>query len=80
MEKRLRLARLRELAAEVRRLPRSRGRDRLLREVRSRAVDIDTGMAVPSGWSESEPDGLVEGRHETDREGLERGLQGSHEA
>jgi hypothetical protein len=41
MEKRLRLARLRELAAEVHRLPRSGGRDQLLRTLRSGAVNID---------------------------------------
>jgi starvation-inducible outer membrane lipoprotein len=72
MEKRSRLARLRDLAAEVHRLPRSSGRDSLLRELRGRAVAVDTGAADPSGWTDHEVS--VEGQQETDRAGLERGL------
>jgi hypothetical protein len=72
MDKRLRLERLRELAAEVHRLPRSRGRDHLLRKLRGRAVEVDTGAADPSGWRDQQALGAEE--RETDREGLERGL------
>jgi len=72
MEKRLRLARLHELAAAVHRLPRSRDRDHLLRTLRSRAIDIDTGAANPSGWRDA--DAAVEGQRDADGAGLERRL------
>jgi hypothetical protein len=39
-----RVQRLRDMADEIERLPESPHRDRLLSEVRSRAVDVDTGM------------------------------------
>lgn len=40
-----RVKRLKELIAEIESLPASVGRDRLLSEFRSRAVDVDTGVA-----------------------------------
>ena len=39
-----RVLRLRAMADQIERLPASPDRDRLLSEVRSRAVDVDTGM------------------------------------
>jgi hypothetical protein len=39
-----RLQRLRELAAQLEQLPASDERERMLAEVRSRAVDLDTGV------------------------------------
>jgi hypothetical protein len=39
-----RVKRLREMVAQLERLPESPDRDRLLSEVRSRAVDVDTGV------------------------------------
>ena len=49
-EQQQRIARLRALAAQVERLPRSKERDALLLEIRARAVDAETGPA-PSSWS-----------------------------
>jgi hypothetical protein len=40
-----RLQRLRELIAQLERLPASADRERMLREVRGRLVDLDTGVA-----------------------------------
>jgi hypothetical protein len=40
-----RLQRLRELVAQLERLPASADRERMLREVRGRLVDLDTGVA-----------------------------------
>jgi hypothetical protein len=40
-----RVKRLKELVDRLERLPASEDRDRVLREVRSRAVDLDTGVA-----------------------------------
>jgi hypothetical protein len=37
--------RLKEMLAQLERLPASPERDRMLREVRSRAVDLDTGVS-----------------------------------
>ena len=39
-----RLAQLRDLVARLEQLPASEERERILREVRSRLVDVDTGM------------------------------------
>ena len=39
-----RVKRLREMVEQIQRLPASDERDRLLEEVRSRAVDVDTGV------------------------------------
>ena len=39
-----RVKRLREMVEQIQRLPASPARDRLLSEVRSRAVDVDTGV------------------------------------
>lgn len=39
-----RVKRLREMVEQIQRLPASHARDRLLSEVRSRAVDVDTGV------------------------------------
>jgi hypothetical protein len=44
MATRERVKRLRELVEQIERLPVSPDRDRLLNEVRSRAVDVDTGV------------------------------------
>jgi hypothetical protein len=46
-----RLVRLKELAAELERLPRSRVRDALLGKVRARAVILETGP-LSLGWAE----------------------------
>ncbi len=40
-----RIQRLRDMVAQIERLPESPERDRLLSEVRSRAVDVDTGVS-----------------------------------
>jgi hypothetical protein len=40
-----RVERLNDMVDRIERLPASEARDRLLREVRSRAVDVDTGVA-----------------------------------
>ena len=40
-----RVKRLNDMVERIERLPASDARDRLLREVRSRAVDVDTGVA-----------------------------------
>lgn len=40
----LRVKRLNDMVERIERLPASEARDRLLREVRSRAVDVDTGV------------------------------------
>jgi len=45
MDRARRVERLRALAAQVELLPASPARDRMLSEFRSRAVDIDTGVA-----------------------------------
>ena len=44
MATRERVKRLREMVEQIERLPVSPDRDRLLNEVRSRAVDVDTGV------------------------------------
>jgi hypothetical protein len=68
MKARLRLARLRQLGVAVDRLPRSSERDRLLRALRSRIVDVETAVVEPSGW----PAGGVEAK--SDRDALDRAL------
>ena len=70
----LRLVRLKQLAGAVDRLPPSRARDRLLRDVRSRAVAADTGPEQPSGWR-GRPGGSGE-PGPSDGERLERLLDG----
>jgi hypothetical protein len=40
----LRVKRLKDMVDRIERLPASEARDRLLSEVRSRAVDVDTGV------------------------------------
>jgi len=40
----LRVKRLKDMVDQIERLPASEARDRLLNEVRSRAVDVDTGV------------------------------------
>jgi hypothetical protein len=50
-----RIARLRELAAEVERQAPSQARDMLLDELRSRAVAIETGDQESSMWRRWEP-------------------------
>ena len=52
-----RIARLRTLAAELERLPRTRARDDLLREVHHRAVMLDTGVPGISCWHGIPEDG-----------------------
>lgn len=51
-----RLKRLRQLIAQLERLPPSAERERMLREVRARVVDVDTGIApttLLAGYAES---------------------------
>ena len=48
MRSELRLKRLRELLDQIERLPPSAERERMLREIRGRMVDVDTGV-VPRG-------------------------------
>jgi hypothetical protein len=50
-----RVKRLRELVDQLERLPESPERDRMLREVRARVVDVDTG-AVPRAVLPVDPD------------------------
>ena len=50
-----RLKRLRDVIAEIETLPESPERDRLLSEFRSRAVDIDTGVAPRGMLPMAEP-------------------------
>ena len=50
-----RVKRLRDLIAEIELLPVSRERDRLLSEFRSRAVDVDTGVAPRAMLPVAEP-------------------------
>jgi len=50
-----RLARLRELAAELERLPPSEARDALLSQVRSRCVALETGSEPSVRWSTQSP-------------------------
>jgi hypothetical protein len=50
-----RLKRLRDLADQLQRLPATAERDRMLRDVRARIVDVDTGVA-PSALQPVEPD------------------------
>jgi hypothetical protein len=45
MAKQRRVQRLRDMVDQIERLPESPERDRLLSEVRSRAVDVDTGVS-----------------------------------
>jgi hypothetical protein len=49
MDERQRVSRLRALAAELEQLPRSRTRDDLLRDVRGRAVALETSFPVSRG-------------------------------
>ena len=51
-----RVQRLRDMADQIERLPASPDRDRLLSEVRSRAVDVDTGMTPRSMLPLREPE------------------------
>ena len=51
-----RIQRLRDMVAQLERLPASPDRDRLLSEVRSRAVDVDTGVTPRSMLPMREPD------------------------
>jgi hypothetical protein len=53
-----RLKRLRELIAQLERLPASAERDRMLREVRARVVDVDTGFA-PRAFLPSDVDSIL---------------------
>lgn len=57
-----RIARLRTLAAELERLPKSRARDRLLRETHHRTVMVDTGVPelVHLGRSQAGPIALFQ--------------------
>ena len=50
-----RIQRLRDMVAQLERLPASPDRDRLLDEVRSRAVDVDTGVTPRSMLPMREP-------------------------
>jgi hypothetical protein len=50
-----RVTRLREMVEQIQRLPVSPERDRLLNEVRSRAVDVDTGVTPREVLSLREP-------------------------
>ena len=50
-----RIQRLRDMVAQLERLPASPDRDRLLSEVRSRAVDVDTGVTPRSMLPMREP-------------------------
>ena len=52
-----RLKRLRELIDQLERLPATAERDRMLREVRARVVDVDTGVA-PDALPSLDPDAL----------------------
>jgi hypothetical protein len=52
-----RVKRLRELVDQLERLPESPERDRMLREVRARVVDVDTG-AVPRPVLPVDPDSM----------------------
>jgi hypothetical protein len=51
----LRLDRLRDLAAQLERLPSSRERDFMIKEIRARAVDVETGE-TPSALRTLEPE------------------------
>ena len=51
-----RIQRLRDMVAQLERLPASPDRDRLLSEVRSRAVDVDTGVTPRSMLPMREPE------------------------
>ena len=51
-----RIQRLRDMVDQLERLPASPDRDRLLSEVRSRAVDVDTGVTPRSVLPMREPD------------------------
>ena len=64
-----RLERLRDLATRLEQLPASDARERMLAEVRSRAVDLDTGVK-PRAMLPIEPLSMAGGRRE--REALAR--------
>jgi len=51
-----RIQRLRDMVAQIERLPASPDRDRLLSEIRSRAVDVDTGVTPRSMLPLREPE------------------------
>ena len=55
-----RMQRLREMAASIERLPASEARDRLLYEVRSRAVDVDTDVTPQALPPMREPEPIPE--------------------
>jgi hypothetical protein len=67
---RQRIARLRELAAEVERQVPSQARDMLLDELRSRAVAIETGDQESSMWRREPPRPRL-----SDREALEHRIK-----
>jgi hypothetical protein len=52
----LRVQRLRDMVDQIERLPASPDRDRLLSEIRSRAVDVDTGVTPRSMLPLREPE------------------------
>ena len=56
-----RIARLREFAAQLERVAPGRARDELLREVRRRAVLLDTGPAPGSVWDLTSAEPRVHG-------------------
>ena len=51
-----RVKRLREMVHQIERLPESPDRERLLSEVRSRAVDVDTGVTPRAMFPLREPE------------------------
>ena len=57
-----RLARLRNLLQQLERLPASAERDRMLREVRDRVVDVDTGVE-PRAMLPVDSDSMFAGDH-----------------
>jgi hypothetical protein len=61
-----RLRRLRDLVARLEKLPRSEERDRVIREVRGRAVDVDTG-ATPRAMLTVEPTGAARPERRSER-------------
>ena len=60
MTARERIARLRELIAQLERLPRTPSRDSLILQTRSRVVAVETGDAVRDRWSAERGGGLCD--------------------
>ena len=67
-----RIKRLRDMVDQLERLPASPDRDRLLSEVRSRAVDVDTGVTPRSMLPVREPEPVMNRPRKRERATLAR--------